>query len=325
MGLRYAADYRSLLWVVFAAVTVAVQYARPDWVIYLCWLSCYFGLCCGVMAHNHNHCPTFKGKLKNRVFGNILSIFYGYPTFAWVPTHNLNHHKYVNRAGDATITWRYSNRHTALVAATYFFVSSYFQSELTTEYLRRMRRDKPVLFRQIIAQYVVWIGSHVVLLSVGIGLHGFKTGLYVWALASALPSFFALWTIMLFNYEQHVHADPWSEHNHSRSWEGRLLNFLLFNNGLHAAHHENPGTHWSKLWGPHRELVKKIDPALVEGGLTWYLVKNYVLSPVFPRFGSVQIGRNPWEPPDGGKVDLAHAYVELGDAGSNASMLRSPQ
>ncbi len=54
---------------------------------------------------------------------------------------------------------------------------------------------------------------------------------------------------MLFNYDQHVHTDPWSKHNHSRSWDGKLLNFLLFNNGYHLAHHENPATHWSKLGG----------------------------------------------------------------------------
>ena len=47
-----------------------------------------------------------------------------------------------------------------------------------------------------------------------------------------VPALFALWTIMFFNYIQHVHTDPWSEHNHSRSLVSPLLNFLLFNNGL---------------------------------------------------------------------------------------------
>ncbi len=96
---RNAADYRTLLWVIIAPALVAVQFARPELVKYLWWVSAYFALACGVIAHNHNHCPTFKGKLQNQIFGNWISIFYGYPTFAWIPTHNLNHHKYVNRAG----------------------------------------------------------------------------------------------------------------------------------------------------------------------------------------------------------------------------------
>lgn len=40
-----------------------------------------------------------------------------------LPTHNLNHHKLVNRRGDATITWRYTNAHNVWGAGSYFFVS----------------------------------------------------------------------------------------------------------------------------------------------------------------------------------------------------------
>jgi fatty acid desaturase len=304
-----------------AIACVAIQYARPDLIIYLFWLSMYFAVSCGVIAHNHNHSPTFKRKRSNRVFGNILSIFYGYPTYAWIPTHNLNHHKYVNRAGDATITWRFSNRHNALVASTYFFVSAYFQTRLTTDYLARARREKPELYRQILVQYSFWGGTHLALIALALALHGGQMGLFVWTITCAVPSLFSLWTIHLFNYEQHVHTDPWSEHNHSRSWQGRTVNFLLFNNGLHAAHHEYPGTHWSLLWQAHRELVDKIDPRLVEGSMWWYFIKQYALAPLFPRFGSVQVGRAPFEAPDKAPISLEHADVELGDAGSNAVML----
>jgi fatty acid desaturase len=274
------------------------------------------------MAHNHNHCPTFANKRMNRVFGNILSLFYGFPTYAWVPTHNLNHHKYVNRNGDATITWRYSNRHNALVAATYFFVSSYFQTELTKKYLKKARLQNPRLFRQIMMQYAVWGGWYSAWLGLALALYGLK-GIWVWTLASAIPAIFSLWTIHLFNYEQHVHTDPWSEHNHSRNWETRTVNFFLFNNGYHGAHHENPGLHWSRLAGAHRELRAHIDPRLIErNGMWWYFIRQYLLAPLFPRLGSVQVGRAPFDPPDGKPFQLASADVELGDAGSNAAAVR---
>jgi fatty acid desaturase len=138
-----------------------------------------------------------------------------------------------------------------------------------------------------------------------------------------IPAFFALWTIMLFNYEQHVHTDPWSEHNHSRSWEGTVLNFFLFNNGYHAAHHENPGTHWSELKKVHQELVGKIDPRLVAGNLWWYFTKQYLLAPLFPKLGSVQVGRAPFDDPNAASSaerSLECAPVALGEAGSNADM-----
>jgi beta-carotene hydroxylase len=320
---RFSADYRTLLWVFIAAALVAVQFARPDLVKWLWLPSCYFALSCGVIAHNHNHCPTFASKGMNQLFGNVISIFYGYPVFAWIPTHNLNHHKFVNRAGDATITWRFTNKHTFLVAASYFFVSSYYQGYPIRAFINKARAQNPALYRRIILQYVVWGGSHALLLTTALLLHGLRTGLFVYVFACLIPAFFALWTIMLFNYEQHVHTDPWSEHNHSRSWIGKPLNFFLFNNGYHAAHHENPGTHWSKLAELHRELEPKIHPALITKNLWWYWIKQYALAPLFPSLGSVQIGRAPFEPPVGELEVVTSADVDLGEAGTNAAMVQS--
>src|SRR5882724_1739247 len=221
---RFAADYRALLWtLVLTPGVVALQFARPELVPYLWWVSCYFTLSCGVIAHNHNHCPTFSGKRANNLFGNWISVWYGYPTFAWIPTHNLNHHKLVNKAGDATITWRYTNRHNALVAGTYFFVSAYFQSEPIKAFIRKAKRDNRALYRQILVQYAIWAGAHLLFIALGVAMFGVWRGLYVWAFALGLPAFFSLWTIMFFNYIQHVHTDPWSRHNHSRSFTGVLI------------------------------------------------------------------------------------------------------
>lgn len=293
MGPRRRSDLRTLLWAAAMPVVVAVQYARPALIVYLWPLAFYMALSAGVIAHNHNHCPTFHSRRMNRIFGTWLSLFYGYPTFAWIPTHNLNHHKFVNGPGDATITWRHTHRHNALTAFTYFFVSSYWQSGPIKAYIRKARAENPGLYRHILTQYGIWIGTAIACLVAAIGLHGARAGVVVWLTATVAPAFFALWTIMLFNYEQHVHADPSSEHNHSRSWTGRLVNFLLFNNGFHAAHHENPGLHWSELPRAHAALAPHIDPALVEGGMLWYFVKCYLLAPLAPRFGTVQVGRAP--------------------------------
>ena len=112
-----------------------------------------------------------------------------------------------------------------------------------------------------------------------------------------LPALFALWTIMFFNYIQHVHTDPWSEHNHSRSWISPLLNFLLFNNGYHSAHHEMAGAHWSTLPELHARLAPDIDPRLNEQSFWWFCLRNYLLAPLFPSLGTHQIGRAPFDVP----------------------------
>lgn len=321
---RFAADYRSIVWaLVLTPLCVGVQFARPALIPYLWWVSCYFALACGVIAHNHNHCPTFAKKSQNHAFGNWISIFYGYPTFAWIPTHNLNHHKYVNRAGDATITWRHTRKHHALVAITYPFVSGYYQKDPTAAFIRKAKVKNPKLYRTILIQYTVWVGAHVALLTLAILLHGVKTGLYVWGAVCLVPAVFALWTIMWFNYVQHVHTDPWSKHNHSRSFDGKLINFLLFNNGLHAAHHENPGTHWSKLPEAHARIAGQIDPRLCHTSMWAFVFRQYVLAPFSPRFGTTQVGRAPYDVPGGEPVTLESADVEVGDAGTNTQMLRA--
>jgi fatty acid desaturase len=149
-------------------------------------------------------------------------------------------------------------------------------------------------------------------------LHGPASGTYVFTLAVAIPALFSLWTIHLFNYEQHVHTDPWSDHNHSRNFLSPILNFLLFNNGYHGAHHENPGLHWTKLPAAHAKIEAQIHPALKQRSLWWYWFKQYVLALLFPRLGSVQLGVGPDQRPPGARIATS-ADVDVGDAGTNAT------
>lgn len=98
MRLRRVQDYRTLLWVgALVPLFVILHYTRPTLGLWLLPVSCYFAIACGVIAHNHMHRPTLHGKLANELFPAWISVFYGYPVFAWLPTHNLNHHKLVNR------------------------------------------------------------------------------------------------------------------------------------------------------------------------------------------------------------------------------------
>jgi fatty acid desaturase len=319
--LRFSADRRTLLWMCgLMPGNIALQYARPALIPYLSWLSFLLAITSSTIAHNHMHSPTFKSKRLNRLFANWISIFYGYPTFGWVPTHNLNHHKFLNKDGDATITWRFTNDHNLLVAVTYFFVSSYYQSTPIKEFLQKAREQKPEQYRQILQQYGVVYGSQAAMLALAIVLHGAAAGAFVWAMTLGLPAFASLWTAMLFNYEQHVHTDPWSAHNHSRNWVGKSLNFLMFNVGYHGAHHEQPGLHWSKLPEAHAKIASQIAPELIEKSLWGYWFRQYALAPFFPQLGTKQVGRAPFDTGDGDtKVAPYIASVDLGEEGTNAS------
>jgi fatty acid desaturase len=110
---------------------------------------------------------------------------------------------------------------------------------------------------------------------------------------------------MLFNYCQHVHADPWSLHDHSRNFESKLLNFLLFGNGYHTVHHEQPSLHWADAEAAHLALRPQIDPRLCERSMWWFFVRQYALSPFLPRLGTVQVGRAPFD--DSASAETANA------------------
>lgn len=322
---RHSADYRTLLWALCMPLVLVAQVANPKLVPYLAPVSFYLAMAAGTMAHNHNHSPTFKSRRMNAWFAMWLSVFYGYPSFAWVPTHNLNHHKHVNRAGDATITWRHTNRNTWYVAITYFFVSSYYQAAPIKEYIRKAKLSNPRLYRQIVTQYAVWIGCLVAVLATSIALHGLKTGLFTFVFAFGLPSIFGPWTMMWFNYMQHVHCDPWSKHDHSRNITGAIFNFLVFNNGLHTVHHENPGAHWSTLPALHAKVAGQIHPALNQRSFWWWILRGYVIPAFVPSLETRQIGRAPFDPPTAGRSStstrtLTTDTVDALEAGENAQM-----
>ena len=105
MQLRFIADRRTLFWVLclFPALP-ALSYARPELAPWLLPLSLYLSYCSGVLAHNHNHAPVFRDKRLNSLYSAWLSFFYGCPLFVWIPTHNQNHHRYLDGPGDATRT-----------------------------------------------------------------------------------------------------------------------------------------------------------------------------------------------------------------------------
>lgn len=230
-----------------------------------------------VIAHNHNHLRMWRSRAANVVTDYWLTLFYGFPAFAWIPTHNMNHHKFTNRVGDYTITYRYSERNNLLTLLTYPTISGYHQQKPIRAYLRELWDKNRPRFWFSISQYLLlglFIGGALL-------LDWRKALLYV-----VLPQQFGLFVVLVFNYLQHVHADEESEFNHSRNFVGRTLNVLLLNNGYHTVHHHSPGTHWSRLAEAHAAIAHRIDPSLNEKSFWWMLVRVFLLAPFAPRLRS---------------------------------------
>ena len=289
---RFSSDYRTLLWsfVLFPSV-ILFPYVSPRLLAWVLPLALYVGFCAGVFAHNHNHCPTFRSRTANGVFAAWVSIFYGHPIFAWIPTHNLNHHKYLNRAGDATISWRYSKKNTWFVAWSYPFISAYWQGALIEAFVKRAQTTSPQRHERITLQKFSFRITHAALLGTAVFLHGWRVGAVVYAGTLGASVVGGLWGMMFMNFIQHVHCDPRSEHNHSRNFVSKFGNFFVFNNGFHTVHHEHPGAHWSRLPSLHARIAHEIHPDLCQSSVLDFCLRSYALGAVFPSFRTRQVGR----------------------------------
>jgi beta-carotene hydroxylase len=233
-----------------------------------------------IIAHNHNHVPMWRVRFLNILTDYWLTLFYGFPAFGWIPTHNKNHHFLNNRKGDYTMTWRVSEKNNIFTLLSYPSISSYFQQKPIASHLKGLWRNDRQRFYLAASQYLV------------LGVY-YAVAIFAWnwkkaVLYIVIPHQVSLFSVLIFNYVQHVHADEESEYSHSRNFTG-LINLALFNNGFHTIHHKAPGIHWSKTPAAQKEIEHLIDPALNERSFWWYIARVYVLAPLYPRFRSVSM------------------------------------
>jgi beta-carotene hydroxylase len=265
--LRYKADIKTIIYMVLTTALLILQWTtigiQPiTYVIY-----CFLSIAVSVITHNHNHVRIWKSDIMNTLQDWWLTVFYGFPVFAWIPTHNKNHHKMNNRIGDYTITYRFSEKNNLVTLLSYPTISGFYQQKAIRDYLKDQYKNNRKRFLLSIAQYfilILWIGAALL-------INWKKAVLFV-----IIPQQISLFSVLIFNYVQHVHADEESRWNHSRNFTG-FLNFMLFNNGFHTIHHEKAGLHWSKTPEEHKKIEHLIDNSLNERSFWWFIFRNYVL------------------------------------------------
>src|SRR5690606_2293657 len=191
-----------------------------------------------------SHLRMWRNRWLNRASDIWLTLLQGHPTCVFWPSHVANHHRYKHGENDVTRTYRFGDTNHLWgylwhpVQAVSVLYPHIFR------WLGSLRRYWPGVWRYCLLQYVVWLGSWAILLWLSPG----KALLFV-----ILPQLHGLHWLLATNYLQHAHADGSydSRHgrpqlNYARNFEG-LVNPLLFNIGLHTAHHEHSRAHWSAL------------------------------------------------------------------------------
>ncbi len=268
--LKYKADLVTVLYMIITTSLLVVHwYVGFNWFLFagqMIMATTSFAI-----AHNHNHVPMWRWGFLNKVTDYWLTLFYGFPPYVWKPTHNLNHHKFTNKDGDYTITYRFSEKNNLLTLLAYPIVSAVYQQTPTTNYLKQMWRVQKPTFFFYISQYALLIAF----LGTAFYFDWYKALMMI-----LIPQQFSVQFVLMINYMQHVHCDEESEFNHSRNFVGLGSRFLL-NNGLHTVHHEQMGLHWSKLPEAHAKIAHKIDPSLNERSMAWFIFRNYILGIFF--------------------------------------------
>lgn len=277
--LRYKADIKTIIYMVITTSLLILQWSVIGFnaVAFACYL--FLSVAVSVITHNHNHVRMWKSDTMNTLQDWWLTVFYGFPVFAWIPTHNKNHHKLNNKAGDYTITYRVSEKNNLLTLLSYPTISGFYQQKAIRDYLKDLWHNNRKRFVLCISQYVILV------LWIGIAL------LIDWRKAIwfvIIPQQVSLFSVLIFNYVQHVHANEESKLDHSRNFTG-MLNFMLFNNGYHTIHHEKAGLHWSVVPAEHKKIEHLIAPALIERSFWWYIFRAYFLGIFIRQFKTISM------------------------------------
>lgn len=284
--LRHWRDWQSVAYMLALPLLVWWQWAHGfHWLLY--GLTLFLTLGTGVIHHNHTHQRMWHGRRTNRLTDYWLTLLQGHPTFVFWPAHVGNHHRFRHGprdiartyrpefGGDTNHLWGY------LIHPLQAGVVLY---PLFLRWLGRLRRHSPGAFRYCMGQYALWLGSWAWLLA----LDWKKALLFV-----IVPQLHGLHWLLATNYLQHAHADgrPLTRAqrqatdqalNYARNFEG-WVNPLLFNIGLHTAHHEHPQAHWSQLTRLHADHYSaRVAPALSERGLLPYMGRVFVLGLFWP-------------------------------------------
>lgn len=282
--LRNGRDWQSILYLLAFPALIVWQW-RNGFSLPLYALLLFLTLGVGVIHHNHTHLRMWHGRWANRMTDFFITLCQGHPACVFWPTHVANHHRYKHGDRDIARTYRFGGDTNTLAG----YVLHPFQAAGVLypgifNWLGRLRRHRPGVWRYCLRQYTAWLGLWLVVLLID----GQKGLLYV-----IIPQLHGLHWLLVTNYLQHAHADGrhdsrhgHPQYNYARNFEG-LVNPLLFNIGLHTAHHEHPRVHWSALTSLHRQHYRhQVAASLNERGLAPYMFRVFVLGTFWPRYRS---------------------------------------
>jgi fatty acid desaturase len=304
MLLRYKADRRTLFFVaVYFAMFFTIWFYVPRHWLPLSIAALIFypmNHIMGLIVHNTIHAPIFKNEMANRIFQIVLTLAFGGQVSAYVPGHNLSHHKHLQTPKDTTRTTKLRFHVNILNQLLCFFVMIPGLLKAESYFVKNLKKVRPRwAFQYNLEVIILWAWR----------LFWLWMDWKMFIVFSLLPNYFAIWGIFGSNFFQHDGCDENHPYNHSRNFTGKWLNYIMLNNGYHGAHHMRADMHWS-LYPEfyNKEIKPYIHPALDQKYLIPYLWKSCI----YPAKRVDYLGNPIQLPPDTPDADWATEAIEKG-------------
>jgi fatty acid desaturase len=281
-ALRFTEDLWALAYLAATSALLLLQWNLAQAHLPLILLSCLMAYAVGCILHNHAHLSMWRSKTLNIFTDYWIILLRGDGVYSWLPTHVLNHHRFANRPGDMTLTYRLTERNNLLNLLGYTLQGLAYYILATLRYIASFATKMPRRFLYLLSQIALYAGF----LSGAFLLDPRKALLFI-----VIPQTFGLIAMVATGYFQHHHADEASEFNFARNFTGKLNNLMHFNHGFHTVHHLDMGLHWSEWPAAHQVLETKMESCLNEPNLPWFMFRTLFLAPFSMRFSSRNLRR----------------------------------
>jgi fatty acid desaturase len=198
--------------------------------------------------HHHQHVPTFRYALPNRMVEFVFGTLTGVTSHAWYLHHVVGHHmNYLDQTKDES-RWKRADGST-MGEHEYSFdvaITAYPRAWAVGAHYPKQRR----IFLGMGLLQLAFVGT--------LAWFNWYNALFCVAIPMALSLYLTAWA----TYFHHVNLDTDVPTEASYNILHRGYNLMTGNLGYHTAHHMKHGLHWSKLPKYHAELAPRIPPWL---------------------------------------------------------------
>lgn len=199
--------------------------------------------------HHHQHAPTFKYVIPNRILEFFYALHTGVTTNLWVLHHVHGHHNnFLDQDKDESRWTRPDGSQMGEL--------EYSLKITATAYYRgyQVGKEHPRDQRNFILYSLITF-------AILAGLIAYKPvpGIFLFVLPMIMGLFLTAWA----TYEHHAGLNTENEFEASFNNLNRWYNLFTGNLGYHTAHHYKGGLHWSKLPQLHEKIKHNIPDALI--------------------------------------------------------------